>query len=440
MAKFPVKLATVIAVMAILFLSIPACEKQNTEGDPTEITIVEIYSGDGQTERVGVALPDALVVRVTDLLGDPKGDMQVEFATSDPGAIVEPATRMTDVNGFASVTFTLGDNTGTQHVTATADEVSETFDFTAAGIECDEEDPSMVCTWERGHIFITTTSSSYLSGSGSVLIEFDPSDGSTEKVLETSEWIVDLAFSPRGELFLTSSNRLFKVNPVTKALETYLSYSSSSATEIEPDFGSVLVAARSSVLFGIFCPSTSLFAQNFVSNQNSECLAVCPRSRDVYTVTGTSISFRIHRTEWDGRSDFGETTEHYLMNVGTAYPHGMCIDGEGTLFITLDGVGSNPDRSIARLDSDLTWNEKLFDFHDYYGDNTAAGRWGDITLFDGNLYLIDKRNDRLVVISTEGTYVDEYESDVFSLPGTESERYGIEAHVPLYMCTTAEAE
>jgi hypothetical protein len=56
-----------------------------------------------------------------------------------------------------------------------------------------------------------------------------------------------------------------------------------------------------------------------------------------------------------------------------------------------------------------------------------AGRWGDLTIMEDELYIIDKDNGRLVVISTDGTFQRKVTSNDFFVPGSVLEKYGIAA-------------
>jgi hypothetical protein len=109
----------------------------------------------------------------------------------------------------------------------------------------------------------------------------------------------------------------------------------------------------------------------------------------------------------------------------------MCVDIEGFLYVTIDSNDNS--RSVARIKLGWEVEPKWFDFFDYFGGtNNLTGRWGDITVHGDNLYLIDTRMNRLVVLDVTGTtdetkFVIEYPSEVFSRDLSDSERYGIAA-------------
>src|SRR5437867_4118480 len=76
-----------------------------------------VNSGDGQTGTPGTALANPLRVIVT-LTGSPQAGVTVAWAAADAGALMTPASSVTNASGIASAQWTLGGATGTQHATA----------------------------------------------------------------------------------------------------------------------------------------------------------------------------------------------------------------------------------------------------------------------------------------------------------------------------------
>jgi hypothetical protein len=100
-------------------------------GPPVELVLA---SGDGQRQPVETALPEDLVVKVTDEYGNGVPDEMVTFAVTDGGGLVDPLTSMTDANGEAAATWTLGSVLGTQNARASAPGlVGSPIPFTAQG-------------------------------------------------------------------------------------------------------------------------------------------------------------------------------------------------------------------------------------------------------------------------------------------------------------------
>jgi hypothetical protein len=413
-----------LCILLILVLSI-SCSDDNLAGNEDENLRVSVYSGNDQSERAGAPLPEPLVALVTDLLDNPQSGVIVDFSTSAPGTYITPSS-VTDAEGLASADMILGSTTGTHTITATITDDGTAFTATATVPECDEEILVPACAWPAGRIYITTTSSDFLTGTGSVLIKFDPLAETHEKILETTETIVDLAFNTMGELFLSSETEIFKVDPDTKELTSWYTFDSPGQAEIGPNYGSILTVVNSTSLYGVFCPMSELSAEVNGSSFSTECLAVEPVSRDAWIITGNNPSFTISGFSWDGRNDFGPIKSSTII-TGAFTPKGMCADSTGTVYVVLDGNAS--ERSIGRLATDGTWTQNFFDLYDY----TTSGRWGDIAYSNESLFLIDIINNSLLKISIEGEYLDSYDSTDFSTSMSDFERYGIAAS-PLIIC------
>jgi sugar lactone lactonase YvrE len=429
--KAPLRYTIPILLFLCLTAGFLACSDDPVDEDEGDQIKISIVSGNNQSERTGVWLPLPLTVQVRDALNDPVEGALVNFSTTETEAVVDPAAVMTDVNGYASTYFKLGSETGLQNVTAEADGQAEVFGCTAVAVACDEESPERICPWPAGHIFITTTSSSEITGSGSVLLDFDPATRVVEKVLETLETLTDVAFSPRGELFVTTNSTAYKVDPTTKTLVQYIDLPVQTGSEIEPNFGGVLVMTSGSACFRVGCSTDPAALISSFINVRYKNLAVDPIDRDFYIVTGAAPpSFYVHRNYWDGRGAVG-STGYFILNTGSGTPNGMCVDSTGVLYITIDGSGN--DRSVARYEPGGTPEPGWFDFDLRAGSTEPeAGRWGDIAILGDKLYIIDTMVNRLVVLWTGGTtqeekWFEEHLSDVYSRPGSYSERYGIAA-------------
>ena len=81
-------------------------------------TSIAAVQGGGQSAPVGAALPSAVIVRVT--ANDALGVAGVTVAFATPGGSVANANVVTDADGLASTTWTLGPSVGVQSLTATA--------------------------------------------------------------------------------------------------------------------------------------------------------------------------------------------------------------------------------------------------------------------------------------------------------------------------------
>jgi adhesin/invasin len=104
----------------------------NATGAAGAATQLALTGGDNQTGTVGTALATALTVKVSDSHGNGVTGVTVNWAVTGGGSI--PATSVTNANGIASATRTLGATAGPQGATATVSGLTGspvTFTFTA---------------------------------------------------------------------------------------------------------------------------------------------------------------------------------------------------------------------------------------------------------------------------------------------------------------------
>jgi hypothetical protein len=91
---------------------------------------VAVVSGNNQTAPFSTALPDPLVVRVTNAAGDSLEDVFVDWTVTEGGGSLSVLSSSTDVSGLAQVSLTLGPGS-TNRVRATVRNTTFTADFTA---------------------------------------------------------------------------------------------------------------------------------------------------------------------------------------------------------------------------------------------------------------------------------------------------------------------
>lgn len=103
-------------------------------GDSRPATVT-ILQGNNQTAPVGSALPDSLVVRVTDAQNRPVAEQRVAFVpTSADAGSVSPDTTATDGAGRAAARWVLGSSPGTKTVEARAVDSDAKAAFTATAV------------------------------------------------------------------------------------------------------------------------------------------------------------------------------------------------------------------------------------------------------------------------------------------------------------------
>ena len=97
---------------------------------------VAVASGGGQEGMSGDALGEPVVVRVEDGGGSPVAGASVTFSAAEGHGSADPATAVTDTDGLAGTTWTLGDAPGVQSLTASvASGVSTEVRATAGELE-----------------------------------------------------------------------------------------------------------------------------------------------------------------------------------------------------------------------------------------------------------------------------------------------------------------
>jgi hypothetical protein len=119
------------AVAVLLAASSLACGDDDPVTPQPTPSEIEKIAGDGQTGRVGEAVPDPLVVRVLDDdSGTPVSGVVVVW-TAQGGGSVSPESVPTDADGLAAAHRVLGPTAGDQTTTAAVSELTgippETF-------------------------------------------------------------------------------------------------------------------------------------------------------------------------------------------------------------------------------------------------------------------------------------------------------------------------
>ena len=106
-------------------------ERSTTTPPPPIATTLEGTSGDNQNGLTGEVLANSFVVEVRDQNGDPMEGVTVTFTVSAGDGTLSTITAMTDANGQAKTTLTLGTDAGTNTVTASVQGISQTETFSA---------------------------------------------------------------------------------------------------------------------------------------------------------------------------------------------------------------------------------------------------------------------------------------------------------------------
>lgn len=85
---------------------------------PAPPSQIVVASGNGQTAAAGAPLPAPIVVQVSDAFNNPKAGVTVEFGVVTGGGTVSVPSALTNLQGRATVSWTLGPTVGAQSMTA----------------------------------------------------------------------------------------------------------------------------------------------------------------------------------------------------------------------------------------------------------------------------------------------------------------------------------
>ena len=94
-------------------------------------TTPQIISGDAQSDTVGMALAQPFIVEVRDENDAVFEGVPVVFTVTAGGGTVQPEIAMTDADGLAQSTLTLGSDPGTNTVEASVEGISQMVVFSA---------------------------------------------------------------------------------------------------------------------------------------------------------------------------------------------------------------------------------------------------------------------------------------------------------------------
>jgi hypothetical protein len=115
-----------------LLYELVVCLAQHIAGAAPRL--LRYVSGDGQSAAAGSALPNPLVIELTDALHNPVAGETVAFTVASGGGTVASATAVTAADGRASTTWTLGPAAGDQQVITTADDAAFAVTFRATSV------------------------------------------------------------------------------------------------------------------------------------------------------------------------------------------------------------------------------------------------------------------------------------------------------------------
>jgi hypothetical protein len=268
---------------------------------------IRIVSGDNQFSRYGTQLPDPLVVKVTTESGGAAVEIAVVFEATDGGGSFSNSTVLTNDDGVASSHFTLGPLEGTHRAVAYVEgtsSLSVPFQAIASYAYCPEAETTLsVFYGTQGHLFYATaTSDLFLNHSGVIRInptigsEPAPFIGFPPDIFTTQLW--DIAFSPRGDMYLSTST-IFDEILITTTDGEYSFFAPLpdysglfSAAEITCNPAGLLVGCNNRGPFFVNCgESIERFEEaTYSGGINNDAVAVDPITDDIYFIHQTQQS------------------------------------------------------------------------------------------------------------------------------------------------------
>lgn len=428
--------AAILPIAVILSLLGPVgCSNKGEEPIQAELVL---KSGDWQYSRHGSELARPLVVKVVAPGGSGLEGVEVDFSILQGTGSLSPARDRSDSEGLASTKLTLGPEKGT--VTVKASLVADAgkmvlFHAISSDFFCPEADPAPTVSYgRRGNLYLATLRSGlYSSGStnaGIVLLDLLNATVTGFTEIRTDQLISviwDVAFSPRGDLYLARNEALAEVAKV--ATDGTVSHFAS----LEDPLGSELATFPSGLLVGcdrfgpfyVGCRDTLMrfpgaYYQGVVNN---DALAVDPETGDLYFVSTQPAA--LLRLPLDSLVVQGPVeTVAGLSPEEAAGANGMAVAPDGIVYLLVDA-----DTTKEMLAVDPTGGTKTVAFD--FSALRPNGVFRELAIDHRNfmLYTIDtEANDLLgysLLTPSAGFVTVIPANDAISTPSDSGERIGL---------------
>jgi len=111
--------------------TLAACGSANDGYDPSVATTMLYVGGSGQSADIESPVEELLTIKTTNYVGDPVGNVAVEWFVVSGGGTISKGATTTDVNGISQVSWVLGPVVGSQTVQAVASLSGSPVSFTA---------------------------------------------------------------------------------------------------------------------------------------------------------------------------------------------------------------------------------------------------------------------------------------------------------------------
>lgn len=406
------------ALLAVALLSTACEEDQAPTPTPEGLSVL---SGNNQYSKKATTLPELLRVRVTQDDGSIASGVPLRFGITAGGGSVSHSSRITDSDGLASVSLTLGSNVGTNGVRAAfADDASIFVDFTAeaGNYFCPEEDPTFVRKHSAPHDLYLFTRKSGIHRQGTNTIagivrlqpQFLADSFAASSLRSFSEGAIlnvpkDVAFSNGGDMFVAWASNEYEIARVP-ALGDYphfatLETNAFIGTEITQASRGVLVGCDEFGPFAVGCRDTLGRWEDAtypMGSCNHDAVAVDLDSlsmnyEDIYFIFLADSTLR--RLPIDSLSATGPVEMVSALTSDEAMgAKGMVIDKDGSVYILVD---TSKTKAIVKVTAGGT-RSVVYDFFSR-GASPAAGIQNDLAIDRSFsfLYTVDTLNNVLLV-------------------------------------------
>ncbi len=425
----PAALATAMLVIQ--------CSKTEAPELPAAI---EILSGDDQYYMHGSQLPAPLVVSALQTNGSPSVDALIRFSITQGGGLVSASSVRTNSSGSAAVNMTLGQANGLNSVKAALDidpDKFVVFNATSSDYFCREADPTPVVSFgTRGDLFLATFKSAIYSSSstnaGIVRIAPFFHDVSGFKEYPTDTYITtvwDLAFSPRGDLYLSKSGALDEIDKISPGgtSERFASLDDPDGAELTSYPPGLIAGCDKKGPFLIGCEGEltrftgALYPARTINN---DALAVNQVTEDIYFIS-TEASALLHLPIDNFSASGPVDTVAQLTAEEADSASGMVWSDNGSIYIIVD---TNNTKECIQVDA-LGIKTTVFDFFSR-GPGALAGKQVDLAIDRslGIIYTLDTRNNALLAFDTnapQNGFAPLFSSEDLSTTGYFGERVGL---------------
>lgn len=406
------------AWLALAFCLIGLSNQCSDPESPDLPAGIRVVSGDDQYSRFGTELPEPYVVKVTTESGASAVGTTVIFEIVSGGGSFSNPKAFANDEGLASSYLTLGPAEGINSAIVYvegAKSISVSFNAIASYAYCSEAETTLsVFYGTQGHVFLATAKSDlFLDHSG--IIRINPTFGSEPApfigfptdIFSTQIW--DIALSPRGDMYLSTST-IFDEILITTTDGDYSFFAPLpdynglfSAAELTCNPEGLIVGCNNKGPFFVSCnESVERFEEaSYSGGINNDAVAVDPVTDDIYFIhetQGLLLRLPIDTLAAAGPVD----TLADLGQDEAEGARGMVCDSDRTIYILIDTENTKKILTVSAIDGAKA---DLFDFFTRgSGSSEDAGVQRDLALdpVERFLYTVDTLNNALLRYALPG--------------------------------------